>query len=162
MIWNILLFLFFFVCWILLGGLSLWIGSRFLVKVPKATFFRSIAALCIAAVATLMISVLLFVPAVLLVQKLPFLIQYATLVGSICGLIITLLIIAKIFSTSFLKAILAWLPTIPVAIIIFIGLNMTVLFQTREVFYRKACLNNLRQIRLCIDLYQTEQDGYAA
>jgi type II secretory pathway pseudopilin PulG len=87
------------------------------------------------------------------------------LAGAAAGLLVTWLIIMAMFAVSFGKAILAWLPTLAMAIIALpvIGFLAAVLVpaiqQAQELTNRTVCMSNLRSINSSIMLYKSENDG---
>ena len=110
----------------LAGATLLWMGGRFLAKIPKATFWRSLLTYFLAWVAA--IAAFLVVMSVTL-QLRPDWGAAEVLrrvVGLLASLLVTWFIIKAMFSTSIRKAILAWLPTLAI-LLVAIPLRMTIL-----------------------------------
>jgi hypothetical protein len=148
--------------WAFGGGALLFVGGRFIVKSPKATYWRSVGTAVLAALASGIILALASALSFRLLGPFGFV---GVLAGAAAALLVTWLIIMAMFAVSFGKAILAWLPTLAMAIIAlpFIGLLAGVLVparrQAQELTNRTVCMSNLRSINSVIMLYKSENDG---
>ena len=148
--------------WAFGGGALLMVGGRHIVKSPKATYWRSVAVAVLAAIASGIILALASALSFRLLGPLGFV---GVLAGAAAGLLVTWLIIMAMFAVSFGKAILAWLPTLAMAIISLpiIGLLAAVLVPAlttaQEQANRTVCISNLRSINSSIMLYKSENDG---
>lgn len=154
--WQILLFLAMLVVWFIGGGLLLWVGGRFAAKLPKATFGRSFATNILANIAG---SVVVFLVSLLVVVVGPM----GNLLGWAAGLLIVWLVIAAMFKASFGKAILAWLPTIPVGIItvaLLVSILLPTLGRAKEMAKRTLCETHIRSISEGLFMYRNENRGY--
>jgi len=133
--WQIPLVVIFVVVGVFGGGALLWVGGRFLAQVPAATFWRSVGT-------NLLVSVVMGVL-------------------SLFGLPLGWLIIKGMFRTTYGKAILAWLPTLPIA---FLGAGLTAailvptLQQANELTNRTICMSNLSGVGRAITLYKMRND----
>jgi prepilin-type processing-associated H-X9-DG protein len=84
------------------------------------------------------------------------------LVGVAAGLFVSWWIIMGMFGTSFAKAMLAWLPTLPVAFLnvgILAAILVPTLQQGNELTNRTICMSNLKSIGMAIMLYQNANNG---
>jgi hypothetical protein len=148
--------------WAFGGGALLMVGGRYIVKSPKATYWRSVAAAILAAIASGIILALASGLSFRLLGPLGFV---GVLAGAAAGLLVTWLIIKAMFAVSFGKAILAWLPTLAMAIIalpiigLLAGVLVPALQQAQELTNRTVCMSNLRSINSSIMLYKSENDG---
>jgi prepilin-type processing-associated H-X9-DG protein len=148
--------------WAFGGGALLFVGGRYIVKSPKATYWRSVGTAVLAALASGIILALASALSFRLLGPFGFV---GVLAGAAAGLLVTWLIIMAMFAVSFGKAILAWLPMLAMAIIALpiIGLLVAVLVPAlttaREQTNRTVCMSNLRSINRTIVLYRSENDG---
>ena len=128
---------------LLLGSTSLWLGARFIAKLPKATFLRSIFAYLLIVILTLAIFFLSQFSFLHLVSdpnlaQIPSLhIQIASymvgLIDILLILIFSWLIIKFFFKASLFETILAWLPTLAmIPIAVFISLILFPLLAPRQ------------------------------
>ena len=103
----------------LAGATLLWVGGRFIAKIPRATFRRSLLTYFLAGIACFVLSWIFL--ASLWYLNLGSRVRVAWLalaVGlGLTNLLIVWIIIKAMFGTSFKKAILAWLPTLVVLVI---------------------------------------------
>jgi len=148
--------------WAFGGGALLFVGGRYIVKSPKATYWRSVAAAVLAAIASGIILTLASGLSFKLLGPLGFV---GVLAGAAAGLLVTWLIIMAMFAVSFGKAILAWLPTLAMAIValpiigLLAGVLVPALQRAQELTNRTVCMTNLRSINSSIMLYKSEHDG---
>jgi hypothetical protein len=148
--------------WAFGGGALLFVGGRYIVKSPKATYWRSVAAAVLAAIASGIILALASALSFRLLGPLGFV---GVLAGAAAGLLVTWLIIMAMFAVSFGKAILAWLPTLALAVValpvigFLAALLVPALTTAREQTNRTVCMSNLRSINHTIVLYRSENDG---
>jgi len=141
--------------WAFGGGALLMVGGRYIVKSPKATYWRSVGTMALAGLGSGLVSAMVSV----LWWLLPILsfafgrsgADVARLVGLVGGLLVTWLIIKAMFGVSFGKAILAWLPTLPVAFVVAGMLTAALLptvTQSQEEIKSIVCMSNLEHINL--------------
>ncbi len=148
--------------WAFGGGALLFVGGRYIVKSPKATYWRSVGTITLAGLASGIILALASGLSFRLLGPLGFV---GMLAGAAAGLLVTWLIIKAMFAVSFGKAILAWLPTLAMAIIalpvigLLAGVLVPALQQAQELTNRTVCMSNLRSINSSIMLYKSEHDG---
>lgn len=157
--------------WLFGGGALLFVGGRYIVKSPKATYWRSVGTAVLAGLASLaVVTLVVAVAAGLLNLHVGgpgdlLVVVASCVVGPVGGLLVTWLIIKAMFAISFGKAILAWLPTLAMAIVAspIIGFLAAVLVpalqQAQELTNRTVCMTNLRSINSSIMLYKSENDG---
>jgi prepilin-type processing-associated H-X9-DG protein len=151
--------------WAFGGGALLFVGGRYIVKSPKATYWRSVGTAVLAAIASGIILALAFALSYKLLGPLGFV---GVLAGAAAGLLVTWLIIMAMFAVSFGKAILAWLPTLALAIISLpiIGFLAAVLVpaltMAQEQSKRAACMSNLRIIGSAVMMYRAENNNWPA
>jgi hypothetical protein len=145
--------------WAFGGGALLMVGGRYIVKSPKATYWRSVAVAVLAAIASGIILALASALSFRLLGPLGFV---GVLAGAVAGLLVTWLIIMAMFAVSFGKAILAWLPTLALAVValpvigFLAALLVPALQQAQELTNRTVCMSNLRSINSAIILYKAE------
>ncbi len=148
--------------WAFGGGALLFVGGRFIAKSPEATYWRSVGTIVLAAIASSIILALASALSFGLLGPLGFV---GVLAGIAAGLLVTWLIIKAMFGVSFGKAILAWLPTLAMAVIVLpiVGLLAAVLVPTlqraNEMTNRTVCMSNLSSINKYIIIYKGENDG---
>ena len=94
----------FWVALIFGGGALLFVGAKFIVKAPRATYWRSVWARFLGTLGYAVITSVLY----LFVSMNPSL----PTIGLVAGLFWTWLIIGLVFKISFKKSILAWLPVL--------------------------------------------------
>lgn len=157
--------------WAFGGGALLFVGGRYIVKSPKATYWRSVGTAVLAGLASLAVVTLVVVVAAGLLNLHVggpgdlLVVVASCVVGPVGGLLVTWLIIKAMFAVSFGKAILAWLPTLAMAIIalpiigLLAGVLVPALQQAQELTNRTVCMSNLRSINHTIVLYKSEHDG---
>jgi prepilin-type processing-associated H-X9-DG protein len=142
------------------GGTLLWVGGRYCARVPKATYWRSIGTNALAGLAGgLTYMVVSFLAAAVMGGRGSVL---GALVGAAGGLFVTWLIIMGMFGTSFPKAILAWLPTLPVGIFnacMLAAMLVPTLQQANEVTNRTVCMSRLKSIGVAIIMHQSANSG---
>jgi len=95
------------------GGALLWVGGRFVARIPGVTYWRSVGANLLAEFLAAIVSGLVML-AFHLVFGSP---EAGWGPAAVVGLAITWLVISRIFETSLYKAFLAWLPTLGEAVI---------------------------------------------
>ncbi|MBC8374124.1 MAG: type II secretion system protein GspG, partial [Planctomycetes bacterium] len=95
------------------GGALLWVGGRFVARIPGVTYWRSVGANLLAEFLAAIVSALVAL-AFHLVFGSP---EAGWGPAAVVGLAITWLVISRIFETSLYKAFLAWLPTLGEAVI---------------------------------------------
>ena len=145
--------------WAFGGGALLFVGGRYIVKSPKATYWRSVGTAVLAALASGIILALASGLSFRLLGPLGFV---GVLAGAVAGLLVTWLIIMAMFAVSFGKAILAWLPTLALAVValpvigFLAGVLVPALQQAQELTNRTVCMSNLRSINSAIILYKAE------
>ena len=157
--WQIPLLVLFLAAWIFGGGALLWVGGRFIVKTPTATFWRSVAtnvlAGFVAFCASAAVSVLGLAMAADAVMGLPS--------GLAAGLLLTWWLIKAMFRIPFGKAILAWLPTIAsnvVATALLASILILGFARAREVRMRARCKAQLSGIGKAIEIYIIDFDEF--
>lgn len=126
--------------WALGGGALLWVGAKYVAKLPSVSFGRAVLAMLLAGVAGIVLS-----PLNLLFG-----------LGVLVLIPVTWLIIMWILKTSFGKAILAWLPTLGMGIILIpllISILIPSLARAREPAKRASCHSNLASIGKSVALY---------
>jgi len=147
--------------WAFGGGALLFVGGRFIAKSPKATYWRSVGTAVLAAIESSIIVALASALSFGLLGPLGFVGVPAGMAGA---LVVTWLIVKAMFGVSFGKAILAWLPTLAMAVIALpiIGMLAAVLVPTlqraKEQTNRVVCMSNLRSIGKNIVLYKGENE----
>lgn len=141
--WQIPLLIISLLLWLLVTPLLLWVGAKYIVKAPAATFGRCVLTILLAGVASLIVGLIPFI-------------------GWLVALFVTWLIIMWMLKTSFGKAILAWLPTLANAIIVvplLVAMLLPSLNRAREMAKRTMCLSNLAGIGKCCMLYMSDNNG---
>ena len=140
------------------GGALLWVGGRFLARIPGVTYWRSVAAKLLAGFLGAIGSTL-----VVLAFHLVFGSRAAGWVpAAVVGLAITWLVIAGIFGTSLYKAFLAWLPTLGEAVIALPVVMLIILPATGEMELRAEIA--LTKSRICCveqawQMYRSDMGG---
>jgi hypothetical protein len=153
--------LFALAAWAFGGGALLMVGGRYIVKTPKATYWRSVAAITLAGLASGIIVTLASVVSFALLGPLGFV---GALAGAAAGLLVTWLIIKAMFAVSFGKAILAWLPTLAMAVIAmpFVGMLAAVVVpavqQAQDQTNRTKCTSNMISIGGAVTFYRALND----
>jgi prepilin-type processing-associated H-X9-DG protein len=140
--WQIPLLFLFLAFWLLVTPLLLWVGGKYIVRAPAATFGRCFLTILLAGVASFIVGLVPFI-------------------GWLIGLFVTWLIIMWMLKTSFGKAILAWLPTIPtafIALVFMVSAMMPMLNRARELAKRTMCMSNLVSIGKCCMIYMSDNN----
>jgi len=143
------------------GGALLMVGGRFIAKTPKATYWRSVGTITLVGLAASMIITLALVLSVALLGPIGFV---GALPGAAAGLLATWLVIKAMFKVSFGKAVLAWLPTLALAVIVLpIGLMLTAMIvpavqQALDQTNRTKCTSNIISIGSAITFYRAVND----
>jgi len=157
--------------WAFAGGALLMVGGRFIVKTPKATYWRSVGTTVLAGLASLAVVTLVVAVAAGLLNLHAggpgdlLVVVASCVVGPAAGLLVTWLIIKAMFAVSFGKAILAWLPTLALAVVAlpFIGfmaaMIVPALQQARQQASQTQCMVNLRSVGTSMDLYKLTMTG---
>ena len=136
------------------GGALLWVGGRFLARIPKVTFWRSVVAHVVAQLCASAASIG-GVYAIRAAFGDPLL---ALLVGLAMGLVVTWWLIGMILRTTLGKAALAWLPTGVTAVILVMG-GSTLLAMAQ---YKKVASTRARIVAVeeALDVYRSDMGGY--
>jgi prepilin-type processing-associated H-X9-DG protein len=148
--------------WAFGGGALLMVGGRYIVKSPKATYWRSVGTIVLAGLASGMILTLASTVSFALLGPVGIV---GALAGAAAGLLVTWLIIKAMFAVSFGKAILAWLPTLALAVIalpivgLLAGLLVPAIQQAQERVNQTKCMVNLRSVGTSMVLYKLEVTG---
>ena len=151
---SLILGLFLLLFWLLLRTLLLWVGAKYLVKIPGATYWRCLLALLVGGLISFGLSSILgFV-------GYPAMTPLGIAIGSILGVVVSLLLtwyFIKIFlKTSLGKAILAWLPTLGIWVMILpltLAIILPALSKARELSKQVICRGNLQGISKACMLY---------
>lgn len=124
------------------GGALLWVGGRFIVKTPKATFWRSVG--------TNLLAGSLGFCALVAIHLMSSAVGPTTRVtGLLVGLLVAWWVIKAMFGIRYRKAILAWLPTIGSSALAYALLALLLLpglARARELARRGRCMDNLKGI----------------
>jgi prepilin-type processing-associated H-X9-DG protein len=148
-----------FAAWIFGGGALLMVGGRFIAKTPKATYWRSVGTVVLAGLASGIIVTLASAVSFGLLGPIGFV---GALAGAAAGLLVTWLIIKAMFAVSFGKAILAWLPTLALAVVALpiVGMLTAMIVpavqQAQERVNQTKCMVNMRAVGMYVDLYKLE------
>ena len=105
------------VSFLLTGSLLLWIGGRFLAKLPQATFLRSLLAYLLIVVCYWAVLVGGCTIAVSITDGNFGIIPLAKIISILLGLLLSWCIIKLLFKASWPRAILAWLPTLIISVV---------------------------------------------
>lgn len=149
--WQIPLLVLFLGTWVFGGGALLWVGGRFIVKAPRATFWRSVGTNVLAGFVAFCASAV--VGAVGLATAAGPAMRVS---GFAAALLVTWWVIKAMFRIPFGKAILAWLPTIAsslVATALLVSILMPGLGRARELAKRAACMASLNGIGKAMAIY---------
>jgi prepilin-type processing-associated H-X9-DG protein len=150
-----------FAAWIFGGGALLMVGGRYIVKTPKATYWRSVGTIVLAGLASSMIVTLASAVSFGLLGPVGIV---GALAGAAAGLLVTWLIIKAMFAVSFGKAILAWLPTLALAIVALpiVGMLTAMIVpavqQALDQTNRTKCTSNMISIGSAITFYRAVND----
>ena len=134
--WQIPILLLFVAVSVFGGGALLWVGGKYIAQAPRATYWRSVATNLLAG-----------------------------LVTSFCSLLalpLAWLIIKGMFRTTYGKAILAWLPTIPTSLFavgLWAAILVPALQQANELTNRTVCMSNLSSIGKGLTIYKGMHDN---
>ena len=140
--WQIPLLVLFLIAWLLITPLLLWIGGKYIIKSPVATFGRCFLTILLAGVASFIVGLIPFI-------------------GWLVSLFVTWLIIMWMLKTSFGKAILAWLPTIPTGVImlaLLVAFFMPPFIRAHEMSNRAMCVANLKGVSKCCEIYSSDNN----
>ena len=154
------------VAWALGDGALLMVGGQFIAKCPKATYWRSVGE---ATLAALVSDAIIALASALSSFRFGSLEYVGVLAGAAAvGLLVTWLIIKAMFGVSFGRAILAWLPTLPLAVFALPAAGMLeavlvpMVWTARVQADRTACMSNLRTIGSAAMLYKAENNKWPA
>lgn len=128
--WQLPLVIIFLAVWLVGRTALLWVGAKYLAKLPSATVGQCALAIFVTAVTT---GLLIWIP----------------VLGWLAALFLGWLILKLILNTTYLKAILAWVPTIAtwvIAIPLLVTILLPSLGMARELTKRTICLTNLNAI----------------
>jgi len=84
-----------------------------------------------------------------------------TVAGPAAAIVVAWLVIRAMFEISFGKAILAWLPTLPVGLVvtgIVVAVLLPALMQAQQMINRTVCMSNLNTIGSYIMSYRSQND----
>lgn len=140
------------VVWFAGGTVSLWLGARYVAKIPGASVKRSYFANLAVGVIGILLAIVL--NAVTLLAG-----SIGAILGWAAGIVILWIIIQTIFRCTISRAALAWLPTIPAGIgtIVLIILGMAPYL--KAVMGRDFCGAHLHGIGRAILVYAEQYDG---
>ncbi|HUT61097.1 MAG TPA: hypothetical protein VNA25_24890 [Phycisphaerae bacterium] len=132
------------------SGALLYVGGRFLAKLPKVTFWRAVWTNFVAGLAATLASVALsslggLAPAL------------GGLAGVSVGFVISWVVIMAMFRTTLPKAMLAWVPTLGAnvfSVALLVSILMPGLSRARELAKRASCATNLSNIGKGVAMYQ--------
>jgi len=154
--WQIPILLAFICVYVIGGWLLLWVGGRFLAKSPAATLGRAFATNLLAGLAGFL-AMVVAAGALMTVSG-----PAGPLLGWAAALLAYWLVVKGMFRVSFGKAVIAWLPTILVAvasIALLVTLMMPTLGRARELAQVSMCAGNLKAVGKAFQLYVTSHNG---
>ena len=127
------------------GGALLLVGGKFIVKTPRATYWRSVLAMLVGVLGS--VALICF-----------------SILGLVVGLFWTWLVIRAFFKISFGKSILAWLPVLGLQLLLgtlFVNFVLAPSFQRSMDYVRSVVsASNLSGIGKGISLYKTNNDDF--
>jgi len=149
------------------GGALLMVGGKYIAKSPRAGYWRSVGtvvlySLASGAIAGVVIAVLIALSGA---ASGPVLIAglLGLLIAAVASLLVTWLIIKGMFRVSFGRAILAWLPTLGLAVFyapMTLAVLVPALGSARDAANRAVCASNLSSITKSMILYKTDHDDH--
>ncbi len=138
-------------------GVLLWVGARYLAKLPKVKLWKCVVKYALADLLGCLVGLIVW-------WKIGFLSNHGFLLGGVLVRIAgTWAMLALSLKTSLKKAVLAWLPTILVGClsVLFLGVLVPSIIRTRILAKRAVCQTNLKGIGTAIILYHANnQDEY--
>ena len=142
------------------GGGLLYLGGRFIARSAKATYLRSAATYLLSSLAAVVVYAIVWTASATALG--PVGAMLGVLFGGAGALLVSWVIIMGLFSVSFGRAILAWLPTLGTGLLVvpLVAATLVPTLQRGKVLTnRKVCMSNLASIGKALVLYQAVNDN---
>jgi prepilin-type processing-associated H-X9-DG protein len=152
-------------CWAIIigGGALLFVGAKFILKAPRASYWRSVLAMFLWILVFWVLQNLAFIPTSLISISQSSILSFVLLAGLILALLWTWMVIRWVFKISRGKSIKAWVLVLGLQFLFSIPLVASMLLyppcRVREPAKSASSMANLSGIGKAIYFYKADNDG---